>query len=157
MKKVLIALCILALTLAFGISMSFAAKPITYYTLTVASINPTSGVAITVSPLDKNGAGNGTTQFTRSYASGTTVTLTAPATSSGGNFSKWQKDGGDYATTQTTSLTISAATTMTAVFASSSPEQCKDGIDNDGDGKIDCADTDCTADSSCVDPAHKGI
>ena len=157
MKKVLIALCILALTLAFGISMSFAAKPITYYTLTVASINPTSGVAITVSPLDKNGAGNGTTQFTRSYASGTTVTLTAPATSSGGNFSKWQKNGADYATTQTTSLTISAATTMTAVFASSSPEACQDGKDNDLDGKIDCADTDCTADFSCVNVNHKGI
>src|SRR4029078_6153374 len=34
-------------------------------TLTVASVNPSSGVNITVSPTDNGGLGNGTTQFTR--------------------------------------------------------------------------------------------
>jgi len=29
------------------------------------------------------------------------------------------------------------------------PEICDDGIDNDGDGDIDCADTDCTNDPAC--------
>lgn len=116
MRKVLTVLCITALVLALGISMSFAAKPITYYTLTVASVNPSSGVAVTVSPLDRNGAGNGTTQFTRSYASGAVVTLTAPATSSGGSFIKWQKGTADYATTASTTVTMSASTTMTAVY-----------------------------------------
>ena len=99
MRKVLTVFCITALVLAFGISMSFAARPVTYYTLTVASANPSSGVAVTVSPLDRNGAGNGTTQFTRSYSSGTAVTLTAPATSGTNTFQKWQKNGVDAATT----------------------------------------------------------
>lgn len=30
------------------------------------------------------------------------------------------------------------------------PETCNDGADNDGDGKADCADTDCSADPSCA-------
>jgi hypothetical protein len=29
------------------------------------------------------------------------------------------------------------------------PEQCHDGIDNDGDGLVDCADPECTNDGSC--------
>ena len=29
-------------------------------------------------------------------------------------------------------------------------EHCSDGIDNDGDAAIDCADTDCAADSACI-------
>ena len=53
--------------------------PVTYV-LTVNSTNPSSGVAITVSPSDVNNAANGTTSFTRTYDSGATVTLTAPAT-----------------------------------------------------------------------------
>ncbi|MFT5353978.1 MAG: subtilisin-like proprotein convertase family protein [Polyangiales bacterium] len=32
-------------------------------------------------------------------------------------------------------------------------EMCGDGRDNDGDSMIDCADSDCTGDRSCVDPA----
>ena len=63
----------------------------TAYTLTVASSNPGSGVAITVSPNDTQGRGNGTTQFTRSYYSGTVVTLTAPSSVSGKVFQKWNK------------------------------------------------------------------
>ena len=160
MKKSLILLCIVALTTMFGISMSYAAKPITYYTLTVASVNPASGVAISVSPADRNGAGNGTTQFTRSYAKGTVVTLTAPATASGNNFQKWMNGTANYATTQATSVTVNANTTMTAVFGTSTAEQCKDGIDNDLDGKIDCADTECATDSSCtgaLNTSHAGI
>jgi nitrate reductase cytochrome c-type subunit len=121
MKKVLTVLCITALVLAVGVTMSFAAKPATYYTLTVASTNPSSGVAITASPLDRNGAGNGTTQFTRSYLKGTVVSLTAPATSTGGNFSKWQKGTADYATTAATTVTMSANTTMTAVYVTPPP------------------------------------
>lgn len=32
------------------------------------------------------------------------------------------------------------------------PEICNDGIDNDGDGLIDCADPDCAQDPACVTP-----
>ena len=39
-----------------------------FYALSVNSLNPATGVAVLVSPADKNGAGNGTTAFTRSYA-----------------------------------------------------------------------------------------
>ncbi len=115
MKKVLAVFIMLALVFTVAISTVNAAKA-TYYTLTVASTNPTSGVNITVSPNDRNGLGSGTTQFTRSYLKGTVVTLTAPATSTGGSFVKWQKGTADYATTATTTVTMSAAATMTAVY-----------------------------------------
>jgi hypothetical protein len=155
MKKVLAVLSVLVLVLALGVSVSFAAKPVKSYTLTVASVNPSSGVDIAVSPADKNGAGNGTTQFTRTYNSGTAVTLTAPATASGNTFSKWQKDGVDAGTAAAITVTITANTTMTAVYAlSSTPEACQDGIDNDLDGKIDCADAECATDASCTGAAN---
>lgn len=114
MRKLILSTCMALLALALGVTASFAAAPA--YTLTVGSTNPSSGVAITVSPADKNGAANGTTQFTRSYAKNTVVTLTAPATSSGGAFIKWQKGTADYATTASTTVTMSANTTMTAVY-----------------------------------------
>lgn len=89
------------------------------YTLTVASSNPGSGVAISVTPNDTAGSGNGTTQFTRSYNSGTAVTLTAAATAGGNTFQKWTKGGADYAATQATTVTMTANTSMTAVYATS--------------------------------------
>ena len=123
-----------------------------YYTLTIQSTNPSSGVAITVSPNDRYGKGSGTTKFTRSYKKDTTVTLTAPATASGNAFTKWQKGTANYATTAKTTVKVSANTTMTAVYAaaSSTETNCTDGLDNDGDGKIDCADSDCAANPACV-------
>jgi Cytochrome c bacterial/Cytochrome c7 and related cytochrome c len=44
------------------------------------------------------------------------VTLTAPATATGGSFLKWQKGAADYATSAKTTVTMSAAATMTAVY-----------------------------------------
>ena len=112
-------------TITFRLSRNRTMKAVfttstTAYTLTVASTNPSSGVAITVSPTDRNGASNGTTQFTRSYNSATVVSLTAPATSGANTFQKWQKGGVDYATTQATTVTMSAAATMTAVYVAAS-------------------------------------
>ena len=88
----------------------------TQRTLTVTSSNPAIGVNITVTPADNVGAGNGTTPFARTYNEGTVVNLTAPATASGNNFLKWQRDGVDWATTAATSVTMDAAHTMTAVY-----------------------------------------
>jgi|GEM_PF-1483323 len=85
-------------------------------TLTIAS-TPVTAVNITASPNDFNGAGNGTTDFVRAYTTGTVVSLTAPASASGGNFLKWQKNGADYAVTATTTVTMDASQTMTAVFS----------------------------------------
>ena len=93
-------------------------KPIQRGVLTVASINPASGVNISVSPNDSTGAGNGTTLFTRTYNSGTTVTLTAPATVNGNKFQHWLRDGQDWSGSLTTSLGMhtNLNATMTAVY-----------------------------------------
>jgi hypothetical protein len=68
--------------------MSAPPAPATY-TLTVSSASPSAGIAISVAPADSSGASNGTTSFTRVYTAGTSVTLTAPSTSSGNPFSAW--------------------------------------------------------------------
>ncbi|HEU4767807.1 MAG TPA: DPP IV N-terminal domain-containing protein, partial [Pyrinomonadaceae bacterium] len=91
-------------------------SPVARPVLTVASSNPNSGVSVTVSPNDVSGAGNGTTQFTRTYNPGTQVTLTAPATVDGKNFQKWLRDGEDWMPSTTTSLVMSRNHTMTAVY-----------------------------------------
>ena len=85
-------------------------------TLTVASTNPSSGVSITVSPADNNGSGNGTTQLSRTYNNNTSVSLTAPATTGGNNFQKWQQNGVDWSTSQLTSVVMDGNYTMTAVY-----------------------------------------
>jgi CSLREA domain-containing protein len=87
-------------------------------TLTVGSINPVSGVNITVTPGDNNTQANGATQFTRFYYNGSVVALSAPATASGNNFQKWQRDGADFSFSQSINVTMDANHTMTAVYVS---------------------------------------
>ena len=82
--------------------------------LTVASTNPASGVAVTVSPSDNNSLSNGTTSFTRTYNSGATITLTAPATASGNTFSSWT--GCTASSSTTCTVTLAANTTVTANY-----------------------------------------
>jgi hypothetical protein len=89
--------------------------PVTTYVLTVNSGNPASGVAIAVTPADNNGATNGTTSFTRTYNTGASVTLTAPATSGSNNFSSWS--GCTSSTTVTCTVAMNANTTVTAKYA----------------------------------------
>jgi len=86
----------------------------TTYTLTVDSTNPSSGVAIGVSPADNNSKTAGTTGFTLTYNSGTSVTLTAPATSGGNTFASWT--GCTTTSTVTCTVTMSADTTVTANY-----------------------------------------
>lgn len=86
--------------------------------LTVSSFDPASGVNVTVSPNDVSGAGNGTTQFTRTYNPGTTVTLTAPSTVNGSVFRFWQRDGQDWSPNLSTSIVMHTTNiTMTAIYA----------------------------------------
>jgi len=94
------------------VTASYAAP--TPYTLTVDSASPSSGVAVTVTPADNNAASNGTTSFTRTYNSGTAVTLTAPTTVAGNNFSAWT--GCTTTSTVTCNVTISGNTTVTATY-----------------------------------------
>lgn len=86
----------------------------TTYILTINSTNPASGVAITVSPADNNSSANGSTSFTRTYNSGTSVTLTAPATAGANKFSSWT--GCTSATNTTCSITMSGNMTVTAGY-----------------------------------------
>lgn len=98
-------------------TLTFARRtPVPRPVLTVASSNPASGVNITVSPNDATGAGTGTTQFTRSYNRGITVTLTAPAEVNGNKFQHWQRDGQDWSGSATTTVAMTTNVTMTAVY-----------------------------------------
>ncbi|HEY3103006.1 MAG TPA: trypsin-like serine protease, partial [Pyrinomonadaceae bacterium] len=78
------------------------------FALTVASSNPSSGVNITVTPNDKNGSGNGTTEFTRTYIQNANVNLAAPTSANGNTFWKWRVDGVDFTTSTSTTLTMDA-------------------------------------------------
>ena len=76
-----------------------------------------SSVAMTISPVDNNGNSNGSALLTRTYNVSTVVSLTAPGTASNGaTFVKWVKDGADFAATPATSVTITANTSMVAVY-----------------------------------------
>jgi len=108
--------CNVTLTANTTVTANYAVPvtPPTPYVLTVASTNPTSGVAVTVSPADNNGSSNGTTSFMRTYNSGTTVTLTAPATSGVNTFSSWT--GCTPPSSTTCTVTLAANTTVTANY-----------------------------------------
>ncbi|MCX7047914.1 MAG: dockerin type I domain-containing protein, partial [Candidatus Sumerlaeota bacterium] len=90
---------------------------VTTYTLTVASINPASGVIIAISPNDNSGNGAGPTPASRVYNHGTTVTLTAPAMTGTNTFLRWDKDGSLFSMAASVNVAITANMTMTAVFA----------------------------------------
>ena len=93
------------------------------YAVTVATTNPASGVAITVSPKDANGNGSGSSPLSLDYAPGTTVTLTAPATTSTGNtFNGWTGCSSTSGTPALTcTLNVTASTTVTANYATAAP------------------------------------
>ena len=88
--------------------------PPSTYVLTVQSSIPASGVAITVSPADNNNATSGTTAFTLVYNSGTSVTLTAPATSGADTFASWT--GCTTTATVKCTVTVNGNTTVSAAY-----------------------------------------
>ncbi len=83
-------------------------------TLTVSSSTP--GALITVAPDDIDGYGTGTADFTRNYAKDTEVSLTAPAGIGASVFSKWLKDGADFASTPAITVTLDSDHALTAVY-----------------------------------------
>ena len=86
-------------------------------TLTVRSSNPDDGVDITVSPSDTDGAGNGVTPFSRTYAESTDVTLTAPPESPDGTtFVRWEQGSTTVSTDTEATVTLSQNRTLTAVY-----------------------------------------
>src|SRR6185295_17474160 len=59
--------------------------------------------------------------FTRTYNNGVAVTLTAPASAGVNTFQKWQRDGVDFSVSRTTTVTLDANRTLSAVFAAPAP------------------------------------
>ena len=88
--------------------------PPTTYTLTVNTLNPTTGVSMTVAPADNSGAAGGSATFTRTYNPGTAVTVTAPATVGSNTFGSWS--GCTSTATETCQVTMNAGTTITATY-----------------------------------------
>jgi hypothetical protein len=86
-------------------------------TLTVASTNPANGILIAVSPADRNNAGAGTTQFTRTYDQGTEVTLTAATGFGVPRLVDWT--GCTSVAGAVCTVTLDASTTVTANFSTS--------------------------------------
>jgi hypothetical protein len=92
----------------------------TTFVLSVASTNPASGVAIGVATADNTGATNGSTSFTRTYNSGTSVTLTAAASAGSNTFSSWSgctsASGASCTVTMTGNVTATANYSAPAVY-----------------------------------------
>lgn len=92
------------------------------HTLQVRSSDPDSGVAITITPADINGQGDGATPLTRVYDGGVQVTLTAPAVAPNDNvFIKWVRNGQDLSTNRTITLTMDTDHNLLAVYEFVSP------------------------------------
>ena len=105
-----------------------AANDVQRYELTVAlgeanTLNvqstPVAGVFITVSPSDSNGDGSGSTGFSRNYATGASVQLTAPGVSGFHVFQRWIVGGVNQPSGQAViNITMPAAgTTALAEYA----------------------------------------
>ena len=97
----------------------YVSPPASVQTLSVAVSKPpdSPNVSITVSPNDNNNQGSGTAPFNRSYNHNTTVTLTAQS-SIVSPFRKWLRNGLDWSTNLTTTVTMDSNYTMTAVYGS---------------------------------------
>jgi hypothetical protein len=107
--------CTVTMTASKTVTANYTTPAPVTYTLTVNSVNPASGVAIGVAPADNNASSGGSTTFTRTYNSGTSVTLTAPATAGAGNFTAWT--GCTSTSASTCMVTLNANTTVTANYA----------------------------------------
>lgn len=88
-------------------------------TLSVAS-SPIA-VSITISPSDQNGASSGTTPLSRTYDEGAMVDLSAPSSAPGHLFQKWQRNGVDFSSSSSISLTLNSDESLTAIYTSTAP------------------------------------
>jgi len=66
--------------------------------------------------------------------------------------------GGSGSASTSTSTSSTTATTSSTGTGGAPPvmEDCLNGVDDNGDGKIDCEDPECQADYECVDPPPTG-
>lgn len=94
--------------------------PIGTRSLAVQSVNPSSGIAVAIVPSDKAGLADGSTPFVRTYNENTAVSVTAPATAQGNAFVKWLRNGLDFSYSQSVSVSMASALTLTAVYTAPS-------------------------------------
>ena len=100
---------------------SLSMADVASYDLAVQS-SPASGAAVAVSPDDLDGAGDGTTPFTRRFAPYTPVTLTAAASFPGYEFDHWALEGVGVSDDQTFTLALDYDHTLTAQYVLSLAE-----------------------------------
>jgi hypothetical protein len=84
--------------------------------LTLKSLNPNSGVSISLTPGDVFNVNTGNTGFEAKFSVGTPVTVKAPATAGGNVFKRWMVDGYQWDTATTTVLPLDNDHEMTAVY-----------------------------------------
>jgi len=107
-------ICTVTMNMDRAVTANYASVPPPTSTLTVASANPSTGIAISVSPADNSGQANGVTQFTRVYNTGVAVTLGASPSAAGNNFSAWT--GCDSVAGTACTVTLNANRTVTANY-----------------------------------------
>ncbi|MBM4403272.1 MAG: T9SS type A sorting domain-containing protein [Candidatus Cloacimonetes bacterium] len=93
-------------------------SPSNVYSLTVRSLDPSSGVSVSVSPSDVNGDADGVTTFIRFYQSGTIVSLNAPGISGDRQFQFWMDGTGIISQQNVLEISIDRDRAFTAVYYS---------------------------------------
>ncbi|MHC1766513.1 MAG: lamin tail domain-containing protein [Verrucomicrobiia bacterium] len=87
------------------------------YTLNGTQPRPAPGVAVSISPADVSGAGDGISSFSRAYPNGTAVTLTAPTVGGGYLFQNWRRNGEAFSSSPTVNVILDSDCVMNAVYA----------------------------------------
>ena len=115
-------------------------------------------------PTGTGGAGGAATTVSASQSASSSAASTVTASAASSTSAATSGTGGAGGDPSTASASSSSASSSVASSSASSsaasssstgmvmPEDCTDGIDNDLDGKIDCADPDCQAGFSCHNP-----
>lgn len=75
-----------------------------------------SSAFVRIYPNDTSGGSDGTAPINRTYKTGSRVWVSAPLRSGSNYFLKWQKNGADFDRASTTSLSLDANTSLTAVY-----------------------------------------
>lgn len=106
--------CTLTLNANTTLMATYALPAPPTFSLTVDSTNPSSGVAIGLSPVDNNGLSGGSTFFSRLYNQGAQVTVTAPETVGISSFRSW--GGCDRVIALLCSVSMNSNATVTANY-----------------------------------------